>query len=414
MRISTLQTFIRGTDGLQNAAREIAKTQEQISSGRKLLSPADDPVTAARILRLSQESALRDQYRKNIDSVKVSLGLSESVLNQSAEVLQRVQELTIQAGSGTLTQADRKLIATEVQQRIDEVVAIANSRAASGEYLFGGSASGTAPFAASAGENYAYRGDQGQRELQIGASAKVATTDSGYDIFVNVPSATPTIATRPATDNDPGGDATISAGLVLDQGKFAALYPDSAVITFEPISATVPAGPNFTVRRASDNRIIEGLQNVPYASGASIEFAGVTVQVTGNAKPGDRFIVESTTKQPLLTTLSRLEEGLRNLSDSSDDQVKLQKLLGESLTNLDGGLNSIIEARSAIGARLNTVDSTANLHDDVELLGTKVLSGLRDVDFAEAASRLSQQSLVLQAAQQSFVKTASLSLFAFI
>ena len=130
MRISTLQTFVKGIDGLQNASREIAKTQEQISSGKKILTPADDPVAAARILRLNQEAALCDQYRKNIDSVRSSLGLSEAALNQSVDVLQRVQELTLQAGSGSNTQSDRQLIAVEIKQRLGEIVAIANTRSA--------------------------------------------------------------------------------------------------------------------------------------------------------------------------------------------------------------------------------------------------------------------------------------------
>lgn len=414
MRISTSQTFAKGIEGLQNAAREIARTQEQISSGRKLLSPADDPVAAARILRLSQDSALRDQYRKNIDSVKSSLGLSEAALNQSVELLQRVQELTLQAGSGSNTRSDRQLIAVEIKQRLGELVAIANTRSASGEYLFGGAASSAPPFAATAAANYAYRGDQGQRELQIGASLKVATTDSGYDTFVDVPSAGPTVATRADSGNDPAGNAAISAGRVTDAAKFATFYPASAVITFEPLAGVTPPAVNYTVRRVADGRIVAGLQHVPYNGDAFIEFAGVAVQITGNAKPGDRFVVESTGKQPVLTTLARLEEGLRTIGDAAGDQADLQRLLAESLTNLEAGVGTIIATRSAIGARLNTADSTASLHDDVELLATRSLSGLRDVDFAEAASRLSQQSLVLQAAQQSFVKTASLSLFALI
>jgi flagellar hook-associated protein 3 FlgL len=75
---------------------------------------------------------------------------------------------------------------------------------------------------------------------------------------------------------------------------------------------------------------------------------------------------------------------------------------------------TMLQARSDIGARLNTADTTRELHGDVDIVSKKVLSELRDLDFAEAVSRLTAQSLVLEAAQRSFAKTAGLSLFSVI
>ncbi|MFT5794733.1 MAG: flagellar hook-associated protein 3 FlgL, partial [Saprospiraceae bacterium] len=82
-----------------------------------------------------------------------------------------------------------------------------------------------------------------------------------------------------------------------------------------------------------------------------------------------------------------------------------------TLENLDNAQSSIQEARSRIGGRLNTLESTQNMHEDVELLSQEVLSQLQDVDFAEAVSRLSLETFILEASQQSFARIANLSLF---
>ena len=70
--------------------------------------------------------------------------------------------------------------------------------------------------------------------------------------------------------------------------------------------------------------------------------------------------------------------------------------------------------RSRIGARLNTLDSTSALHDGTDLVNQKVLADVRDLDYTEAITRLTQENFVLQAAQQSFAKIAGMSLFDFL
>ena len=412
MRISTLQAFENALTGVQNANREVNTTQQQISSNRRLLTPADDPVAASRILRLSSEGAQRDQFVKNINSLENSLGLSDAALAQSINLLTRVKELAIQAGNGVNTQGDRRLISVEIRTRLEELVGIANTRGASGEYVFGGSVGGQPPF--DAADNFTYRGDQSQRELPISSSSKVAMTDSGHAVFVDVPSAAHTFATRPHPGNDAIGGARISAGVVVDQAKLDALFPDDLVIEFGATDALSPPGPNITVRRTSDRRVVDGLQNVPFVANADISVAGVQVRVSGSPQPGDRFFIETSDRQSAFTTLDRLADSLDTIGDGTDEPAQLAVAIGAALSNIDGAVATMLQARSDIGARLNTADTTRELHGDVDLVSKKVLSELRDLDFAEAVSRLTAQSLVLEAAQRSFAKTAGLSLFSVI
>ena len=409
MRISTQQTFESALSGVQNASREVAITQQQISANRRVLTPADDPVAAARVLKLSAESAQRDQYVKNINSLENALGLSDAALNQSIELLQRVRELTIQAGNGINTKGDRQIIAVEIKTRLDELVGVANTRNASGEYLFGGNVGGTAPF--DAGDNFRYQGDQGQRQLAVSASSRIALTDSGHAVFVDVPSAEHSFSTRAHAGNDAASGARIGAGQVVDRAKFDAFYPDDLVIEFGPLDALSPPQPNYTVRRLSDRRVVEQQENIPYTGSADIAVSGVSLRITGSPQAGDRFFAETSDRQSVFTTLSRLAEGLDSIGDAINDPTRLAALVGDTLSNLENGVTNLLEVRSQVGARLNTADTTRELHSDVDLVSKKVLSELRDLDFAEAVSRLSAQSLVLEAAQKTFAKTAGLTLF---
>ena len=101
-RISLTQIFSRGLNGILNVQSQVVKTQQQVSSGQRVLTPADDPIAAARILQLESEQARTAQYQKNIAGATTSLDLEESQLDVVGNILIRVRELAIQAGDGGL------------------------------------------------------------------------------------------------------------------------------------------------------------------------------------------------------------------------------------------------------------------------------------------------------------------------
>ena len=105
---------------------------------------------------------------------------------------------------------------------------------------------------------------------------------------------------------------------------------------------------------------------------------------------------------------------MKTLADSPADEILFDQLVAETLDNLDAAESNISEVKSEIGARQNTVDSVRTLHQQVELINKGVLSDIRDLDYAEALSRLSIETFTLEASQQSFVRISSLSLFNFL
>src|SRR5262245_6816238 len=115
MRISTNMIYELGTTSLQHRQQDLVRLQQQISSGRRMLTPSDDPVAASTVLDATQSKSVVDQYKTNGDTARNQLGLEENALSDITTLLQNVKTLAIYAGNATLSNADRASLATEVE-----------------------------------------------------------------------------------------------------------------------------------------------------------------------------------------------------------------------------------------------------------------------------------------------------------
>ena len=219
MRVSTLQTFHIGLNNILDNQTAVNKTQQQVSTGRRVLTPADDPVASTKILQLQQDLAQREQYDRNITAAENRLKLEESSLASVTSSLTRLQELTVKAGGGSLTISDRQAIAAEVGEIQKGLVDLFNTRDPNGEYIFAGFKGQNPPFVQQQNGRYEYEGDEGQRILPIGPSTNVATGDTGKALFVDVRAADNSFTTFENPINT--GDITINAGFVLDTFRHA-------------------------------------------------------------------------------------------------------------------------------------------------------------------------------------------------
>ena len=189
MRISTQLLYQRGVNAIENQQFKLSATQEQLATGERLKSPADDPFASTRIVALDEQEKLLEQYRRNADYADARLGLEETSLTSAINALQRVRELAVQGANGSLSVSDRQAVALEVTQRMEGILQIANTRDSSGEYIFSGDRTTTPAFVHDGVGNFLYQGDQGQRYVQVGTNRSLATGDSGYDVFENVQTA---------------------------------------------------------------------------------------------------------------------------------------------------------------------------------------------------------------------------------
>lgn len=404
IRISSQQIFSGGINRLQELNTNLNNTQQQISTGKRVNKPSDDPVAAARILKLDQELSRVETYQRNVDLADTRLKQEESALESSIDVIQRIRELTVQAGNGSLSANDRRSISSELEERLGQLANIANTRDASGEYIFSGFQGSVKAFEQDASGSWFYQGDEGQRVLEIDDGVTVPISDNGKDIFVKVPAA----ITGENTSVTSG--ASISGVSLVNEADLQAAYPG----TFpNDISVQIDETGNITAFNSAGDPLT--VTPSTYQSGESFEVAGVEATVTGPLPAAgnvDTYTLEINEKQSVFGTIENLIAGLNNIDKSSPGgQAEYDDLIANSLINLDNAQESIILKQTELGGRMNAVESTKTFLEDSSVYTNEIRSQLQDVDYAEAISNLSFQSFVLQAAQQSFAQVSQLSLF---
>jgi flagellar hook-associated protein 3 FlgL len=402
MRISTQQLFNRGLESMQDVTAQLQKTQLQLSTGKKILTPADDPVASTRILELNQELNINSQFQRNVQLAEGSLNLQDDKLGSINVVVQRVRELMVAAGNGALSKTDLSAISAEVKERLEQLAGMLNSQDASGEYLFSGFQGGTQPFQKSISGSYVYKGDEGNRFVQVEPSVTIASTQNGKQIFQDVVADSNTFFTVANPKNQANPPAAITTGMIVNQEEYDAFYPNDMKVTFN-------GSGQYSITDKSTGREI--LTNQPFSANEPIVVNGVMFEIAGNPVAGDSFFIESTAKQGLLTTVEKFIYALDNFVPNEEGRAILTANLDSSISNLDNAETSILEARSQIGARLNTLETTGAQLKDIEVLTKEILSNLESIDYAETVSLLSVQQFTLEAAYSSFSRITSLNLF---
>jgi flagellar hook-associated protein 3 FlgL len=399
MRISTQSFYGSALAAMLDQQAVLSRTQNQVATGKRVNTPADDPVAAVHILELERAQSESDQFAKNAEMARSRLNLEEQALADTGMLLQRVRELTLQSGNtATLSDADRLSVATELSVRRQELQDIANRKDGAGDYLFSGFASLTQPFSTSASGGISYAGDQGVRVLQVGPSQRVADGHSGFDVFMSVPEGNGTFVTAASATNT--GSGVIDNGSVLNR---AAWVPGDYTLTFT--SAT-----NWQVVDASNAVVTGGT----YVSGSTIAFNGIQLSVSGNPAAGDSFSIDASGSQDIFATLDAVISALRTPATTPAGQARLQTSVSGSLQQLDQSMDHLLGIRAQVGSRLSLLDGAESARETLKVDIAGSLAGLKDLDYAEALTRMNQQLVGLQAAQQSYIKIAQLSLFNYL
>ena len=397
MRISTAQIFQGGIEAIQRGQKDLSRTQLQLSTGRRVLSPSDDPSGAVQTLQFRSGIEKVEQYQRNGQLLEQRLRYSETILNSMGEGLQRVRVLALQGNNSSQTTETRGYMAGEIRDIRDALLELANSRDANGEYIFAGNKSQTEPFIQDAEGKVSYEGAETQRKLQISAVRQVQAGNPGDQVLMNIPNGNGTFVVEANATNT--GTGVIDAGTVVDR---QAWIPDEYTIEFSNAGGVL----QYEVRDGADALVL-GPQE--YLSGATISFNGVQTKITGQPQAGDQFTLETSGPQSLFATYSSLADALANL-----DGAELNNAINRALVDLDQGLQNLLDTRADLGTRMQAVDNQDRINEDQLLQMRSTLSEIEDLDYAEAISRFSLQQTALQAAQQTYVQVQRLSLFNFL
>jgi flagellar hook-associated protein 3 FlgL len=186
MKISTHLMFDRASQQMSQVQNNLAKSQAELSQGKQVLNPSDAPDQAATIQRLKSILSKQDSFQTGLNTVKARLEGEDSTLQSVNELLVRAKEVSIQASNDTLSPANRKAIATELQALRDQMLSLANTRDSNGNYLFSGSRVTQPAFSGPAGTSPVYRGDQTKMYVMVGEQRSIPTNRTGTDAFVSV------------------------------------------------------------------------------------------------------------------------------------------------------------------------------------------------------------------------------------
>jgi len=399
MRISTNQFYQSGLNSILDQQSGLNKTQEQISTGLKVMKPSDDPIASISIINLEQEISLTQRYIANGDIGTANLSVEETSLQGITNVLQRVRELILSGGNAAYGDTERNSLAVEMNELLDQLVGMANLKTSSGDYMFAGNKIDVKPFTETAGGGYQYNGDQGQRELQVSTSTRVAMNDSGYQLFQNMLNGNGDFlaAENPANT----GTGIINQGSVVDR---TAYISDTYTVNMVDVAGVL----NYNV---TDSGGVTVVANTPYADGGDISFNGLNFNITGTPTSTDTFSLTPSNRQDIFATIQDAINALESTITSPADAAHMNNALNRALVDLDQGMRHIGTVHAEVGTRLNILQSQSLINNDFIITSRISLSNVRDLDMAEAITDLNLRKVGLEAAQASFVRIQNLSLF---
>lgn len=398
-RLSTTQIYSNASAAIGAKQSEIARLQNQLSTGKRIASLADDPAAAAGASVIRSGLAANTQYEANRQVATERLSSAESTLGVVSDTLQSVRELLVSAGNGGFSDADRATVAGQLKEHLATLIGLANSGDGRGGYLFGGNRETTPPFVPD-GARVDYAGDDGRRTIDVSSSRSIDASFSGADVFARIKSGNGVFTTAALGAN--AGSGVIDGGRITDP---AALTGDRYEIRFHSTAGAV----TYDVWNASTSTAVSVGQ--AYSAPAAIALPGLSAGVTGTPSDGDIFSVEPSVNRDLFATI---QSAIDLLSTKGAPAATFTNGLRGALTDLDRGLSNVSDYRGAAGARLVELDRAGLLSSqrDVDLQGT--LSKLEDVDYAKTISEFTVAQTALQAALDSYARISKVTLFDYI
>ncbi|MCX7796156.1 MAG: flagellar hook-associated protein FlgL [bacterium] len=168
---------------LSNNLTRLEKLQSQLSSGKKVIKPSDDPVSASRIMGLRSTLNTNSQYDRNVNFLETELNVADKALQNLSSALSEIKSLALRGAGESLSQEDREAIASEVNQIIDHIVQIGNTDIG-GRYIFGGYKTTSAPLER-VDDNILYKGDANIRRIEVSNGVTIEASPTGKTLFVD-------------------------------------------------------------------------------------------------------------------------------------------------------------------------------------------------------------------------------------
>jgi flagellar hook-associated protein 3 FlgL len=362
------------TDAMMNLQSSVATLQQEVSSGTSVLTPADNPVAAARALDLTQAQAVNTQFTTNRSNATSLLTSNESTISNIVTTITDVKSQVITAGNATYSNQDRSNVANTLQSDMQQLLGYSNSTDGLGNYVYAGYKSTTQPFTQDPTTGaVTYHGDQGVQTLQV---------DTGQTMPVSV------------------------SGQALFQGNGTDMFNtiNNLITALQtPVTATANATEAAKSQVVYDTAFGVAITGLPTPTAAQISAA------TTAATPAQTAAATNSA-----TLAQQAHDADYTRTDFTPGSTgALNQALAKAGTQIDAVMNNVLTVQSSVGANaaelttLNTVGSAQDIQYTSQIA---TLMGQTPTDWTKTVSQLTQQQTLLQAAQKTFTTVSSLSL----
>lgn len=397
MRIPTADRYDATILNLQQRQVEMSRIQFQMTSGKRIAEPSDDPTGSARAERayIAQQRIGSDQ--RSVGASRSAMTLAESALGQAGEVLQSARETLISAGNGSMSADERSALANQLRQLRGQLLAVANQGDGSGGYVFGGQGAQGQPFLDSIG-GVSFAGTPGSTIVSNRDMMPISV--DGQSIWLGARAGNGVFVTAAAATNS--GSSWIDSGGVSDP----------AALTGHDYAVVFSVGSGGTTYSVLDNGNPTAVSGAAYRSGAAITVDGMDFHINGSPADGDRFTL--TPSHANLGPFSVLDRAIAVLDNASANAGQVQQAVNDGVRDVDAVAGQMQAARSAAGAALNRLDQIDQRNQDAALWAKSEQSNAEDADMVQTVSEFQNQQSSYQAALQSYAMVQKLSLLDYI
>lgn len=384
MRVTDRMLVDGALGALARSLEKLDRTQEMLTTGKRILRGSDDPVGASRVMTYRADLKRIDQYRSNMSRARSWLAQTDTALSGVNDLAVKASSIALAQGTATATTDTRTAAAAEVDGLIEEVMQLANSRYGT-RYIFGGRRTGQAPFART-GDGVLYTGDHGAVEEELARGQYVQINVDGLSVFGNPACAvggtaiSPTPITRETTLESlgvtPGSIRIVNGSTEVQVDLLSAETIGDVLDEINASSAHV---------RASIDSAGTGITITNLLAGTNLQVSDVGVEQTAT-KLG---IAGSAEPSGILGALLELKSALE--ADSTAQIHKAQR-------DLEDAMDGLLNVRASVGAKIARLEAASNRLDDEMIRLTQLLSDTEDADLTKLATDYAMQQTAYQTA----------------
>jgi flagellar hook-associated protein 3 FlgL len=397
MRVSTANTYDVSIDAIARRHEELRRSQEQLSTTKRVNRGSDDPAAAARAERARAGIDRTAANERAVDASRTAMSMAESALGDATNLLQHARETIVGAGNGAYSDAERKALASEIRNVRAQLLQLANSDDGAGGYMFGGQGSSAPPFVDAPG-GVQFVGSTGS--TSVADDSGLPLTVDGQRTWLQGRTGNGTFETSVVTAT---GTAWIDSGQVTNP----AAVTDSVYTIEFAVDAT-----GATTFSIFEDGVATAQADVAYVSGQAIEINGQSVKVTGKPADGDEFRMDPSTDA--LSTFDVLDRIATQLESGGRNSGQVAQGTAFGLRDLDAVLARVQSVRSDTGEALNRIDTATGRLEAQKLAQTNERSLAEDLDMVEAISEFQARQSSYDAALKAYSMVQRLSLFNYI